>query len=297
METISLTGRTTVITGAGRGLGFAYARMLGARGARIVVNDIVGAPEAVAQLREEGVEATANTDDISQPDGAASLIDGARTAYGTIDILVNNAAIGRYTPMSEVTIEEYELVRKVSLDASFFVTREAWPAMTAQQYGRVILTTSGNGLIGELSSVAYSAAKAGVYGLMRALALEGEPLGIKVNCIGPIASTPLAKQAVTEEVAKALDLEYPVELVAPAVVVLASEQCPVTGKVLDVTGGRVGSSFVGTVTGYYDRNLTPESILASWPLPVDHQVYNVFDRAMTYMNTVMAEVKAGQSNT
>jgi NAD(P)-dependent dehydrogenase (short-subunit alcohol dehydrogenase family) len=297
METISLTGRTAVITGAGRGLGLGYARMLGARGARIVVNDIVGAPEAVAQLREEGVEATANADDISDPDGAASLIDGARTAYGTIDILVNNAAIGRYAPMSEVTIEDYELVRKVSLDASFFVTRQAWPVMTAQQYGRVILTTSGNGLIGELSSVAYSAAKAGVYGLMRALALEGEPLGIKVNCVGPIASTPMAKQAVTEEVAKALDLEYPVELVAPAVVVLASEQCPVTGKVLDVTGGRVGSSFLGTVTGYYDRNLTPESILASWPLPVDHQVYNVFDRAMTYMNTVMEEVKARPSNT
>jgi NAD(P)-dependent dehydrogenase (short-subunit alcohol dehydrogenase family) len=297
METISLTGRTAVITGAGRGLGFGYARMLGARGAGIVVNDVVGAPEAVAQLREEGVEATANADDISDPDGAASLIDGARTAYGTIDILVNNAAIGRYAPMSEVTIEDYELVRKVSLDASFFVTRQAWPVMTAQQYGRVILTTSGNGLIGELSSVAYSAAKAGVYGLMRALALEGEPLGIKVNCVGPIASTPMAKQAVTEEVAKALDLEYPVELVAPAVVVLASEQCPVTGKVLDVTGGRVGSSFLGTVTGYYDRNLTPESILASWPLPVDHQVYNVFDRAMTYMSTVMDEVKARPSNT
>jgi NAD(P)-dependent dehydrogenase (short-subunit alcohol dehydrogenase family) len=292
METISLSGRTAVITGAGRGLGFAYARMLGARGARIVVNDVVGAPEAVAQLREQGIESTANTDDISSPDGAASLIDGSRTAYDTIDILVNNAAIGRYAPMSEVTIEDYELVRKVSLDASFFVTREAWPVMTAQQYGRVILTTSGNGLIGELSTVAYAAAKAGVYGLMRALALEGEPLGIKVNCIGPIASTPMAKQAVTEEVAMALDLEYPVELVAPAVVVLASEQCPVAGKVIDVAGGRVGSSFVGTVTGYYDRDLTPESILASWPLPVDHQEYNVFDRAMTYMSTVMDEVKA-----
>jgi NAD(P)-dependent dehydrogenase (short-subunit alcohol dehydrogenase family) len=266
--------------------------MLGARGARIVVNDVVGAPEAVAQLREQGIEATANTDDISSPDGAASLIDGSRTAYDTIDILVNNAAIGRYAPMSEVTIEDYELVRKVSLDASFFVTREAWPGMTAQQYGRVILTTSGNGLIGEPSTVAYAAAKAGVYGLMRALALEGEPLGIKVNCIGPIASTPMAKQAVTEEVARALDLEYPVELVAPAVVVLASEQCPVAGKVIDVAGGRVGSSFVGTVTGYYDRDLTPESILASWPLPVDHQEYNVFDRAMTYMSTVMDEVKA-----
>jgi NAD(P)-dependent dehydrogenase (short-subunit alcohol dehydrogenase family) len=292
METISLSGRTAVITGAGRGLGFAYARMLGTRGARIVVNDIVGAPEAVAQLREQGIEATANTDDISSPEGAASLIDGSRTAYDAIDILVNNAAIGRYAPMSEVTIEDYELVRKVSLDASFFVTREAWPVMTAQHYGRVILTTSGNGLIGELSSVAYSAAKAGVYGLMRALALEGEPLGIKVNCVGPIASTPMAKQAVTEEVAKALDLEYPVDLVAPAIVVLASEQCPVAGKVLDVTGGRVGSSFVGTVTGYYDRNLTPESILASWPLPIDHHEYSVFDRAMTYMNTVMDEVKA-----
>jgi NAD(P)-dependent dehydrogenase (short-subunit alcohol dehydrogenase family) len=296
METISVKGRTAVITGAGRGLGFAYARMLGARGARVVVNDIVGASEAVAQLRKEGVEATASSDDISAPEGAASLIDAARTAYETIDILVNNAAIGRYAPMSEVTIEDYELVRKVGLDASFYVTRKAWPVMTAQRYGRVILTTSGNGLIGEASTVAYAAAKAGVYGMMRALAIEGEPLGIKVNCIAPMASTPMAKEAVTEEVAKVLDLEYPVELVAPAVVLLASEQCPVTGKVLDVAGGRVGSSFLGTVTGYYDRNLTPESILASWPLPVDHQVYNVFDRGLTYMSTVMAEAQGRQSN-
>jgi NAD(P)-dependent dehydrogenase (short-subunit alcohol dehydrogenase family) len=296
MDTISVKGRTAVITGAGRGLGFGYARMLGARGARVVVNDIVGAPEAVAQLKEEGVEATANSDDVSTPEGAASLIGAARTAYGTIDILVNNAAIGRYSPMSEVTLEDYEIVRKVSLDASFYVTREAWPVMAGQQYGRVILTTSGNGLIGEGSSVAYSAAKGGVYGLMRALAIEGDPLGIKVNCIAPIASTPMAKSAVTEEVGKALDLEYPVELVAPALVLLASEECPVTGKVLDVAGGRVGSSFVGTVTGYYDRNLTPESILASWPEPVDRQEYQVFDRALTYMNTLMAEVKGRDSN-
>ncbi len=296
MTKVSVTGRTAVITGAGRGLGFAYARMLGARGARVVINDIVGAAEAVEGLKEEGVEAIANADDISGPEGAAALIDAARTAYGAIDILVNNAAIGRYAPMSEVSVEDYELVRKVGLDASFYVTREVWPVMTAQQYGRVVLTTSGQGLIGAPSSVAYAASKGGVYGMMRALAIEGGPLGIKVNCVAPIASTVMAKAAVTEDVARALDLEFPVELVAPAVVLLASEECPVTGAVIDATGGRVGSTFVGTVTGYYNRNLTPESILECWPVPVDHEEYNVFDQAITYMGTVMAEAKARESN-
>jgi NAD(P)-dependent dehydrogenase (short-subunit alcohol dehydrogenase family) len=296
MTKVSVSGRTAVITGAGRGLGFAYASMLGARGARVVVNDIAGAAKAVKQLKAEGVDATANTDDISQPDGAAALINAARTAYGAIDILVNNAAIGRYAPMSEVSVEDYELVRKVGLDASFYVTREAWPVMTEQRYGRVILTTSGQGLVGAPSSVAYAASKGGVYGMMRGLALEGEPLGIKVNCVAPIAFTVMAKEAVTEDVARALELEFPVELVAPAVVLLASEECPVTGTVIDATGGRVGSTFVGTVTGYYDRNLTPESILESWPAPVDHGEYNVFDQAMTYMGAVMSEAKARQSN-
>lgn len=292
MEAISLNGRTAVITGAASGLGFGYARMLGERGANVVVNDITGAAEAAAWLAADGIKATASTADVSQPAGARALIDTARQAYNSVDILINNAAIGRYTPMSEATVEEYELVRGVSLDASFFVTREAWPIMMAQGYGRVILTTSGIGLVGEASNVSYATAKAGVYGLMRTLALEGEPLGIKVNCIAPIASTPMSRKHVTEDLAKMMEVEYPVDLVAPAVVVLASEQCPVAGKVLDVAAGRVGSFFVGAVTGYYDRELTPESILASWPLPVDHHKYNVFDTSMTYMSTVMEEAKA-----
>jgi len=292
VEAISLTGRTAVITGAASGLGFAYARMLGQRGAQVVVNDINGAAEAVALLVADGIEATASTADVSQPAGARSLIETARQAYNSVDILVNNAAVGRYTPLSQTTVEEWELVRSVSLDAGFYVTREAWPLMTAQGYGRVILTTSGIGLVGEAGNVSYAAAKAGVYGLMRTLALEGEPLGIKVNCIAPIASTPMSRKHVTEEIAAMMEVGYPVDLVAPAVVVLASEQCPVAGKVLDVAGGRVGSFFVGVVTGYYDRELTPESILESWPLPVDRDEYSVFDTSMTYMGVVMEEAKA-----
>lgn len=117
------------MTSSGRGLGRSHAGLLAARGARVIVNDVAGADDAVDEIRKSGGEATASFDDISTPEGAASLVRGAIDAYGTIDILVNNAAIGRFTTMSDATIEEYELVRRVGLDGTFYVTREVWPIM------------------------------------------------------------------------------------------------------------------------------------------------------------------------
>jgi NAD(P)-dependent dehydrogenase (short-subunit alcohol dehydrogenase family) len=113
-----------IVAGSGRGLGRSHAGHLAARGARVIVNDEAGADVAVDDIRKSGGDATASFDDISTPEDAASLVRGAVDSYGTIDIHVNNAAIGRFTTMSDITIEEYELVRQVGLDGTFYVTRE-----------------------------------------------------------------------------------------------------------------------------------------------------------------------------
>ncbi|MFE4369296.1 SDR family NAD(P)-dependent oxidoreductase [Streptomyces sp. NPDC056835] len=170
---------------------------------------------------------------------------------------------------SDVTVEEYDLVRRVGLDGTFYVTREVWPIMVAHRYGRIVVTTSGNGLLGNPASVSYAIAKAGVYGMMRALAIDGVKCGIKANAIAPSASTPMADSFVSTEMAATMRTEFPTSLVSPVVPVLAGEQCPVTGRTFDAGGGRVGTTFQGTNAGYYDRKMTPEALLAHWATVVD----------------------------
>jgi NAD(P)-dependent dehydrogenase (short-subunit alcohol dehydrogenase family) len=225
MADIDYKGQVAIVTGAGRGLGRSHAGLLAAQGARVVVNDVGGADVAVDEIRKSGGDATASFDDISTPEGAASLVQKAVDSYGAIDILVNNAAIGRFTTMSDVTIEEYELVRRAGLDGAFYVTREVWPIMVERRYGRIVVTTSGNGLLGNPASVSYSIAKAGVYGMMRAIAVDGAELGIKANAVAPSASTPMADAFVSPEVAETMRTEFPSSLVSPIIAVLASEEC------------------------------------------------------------------------
>lgn len=269
MENIDFAGQVAIITGAGRGLGLSHAELLASRGARVVINDVAGAEEAATAIREAGGEATANADDISTPEGAAALVKATVDAYGTVDILVNNAGIGRFTTLSDVTIDEYEFVRRVGLDGSFYVTKEVWPIFAEKRYGRIIITTSANGLLGNPSSISYSMSKAGVFGLMRSAAIDGADIGIKVNSIGPSASTPMAESFVSGETAAWMRETMPTSLVSPIVAVLASEQCPVTGQHFDAGAGRVGTTFLSTAPGYYDRDMTPESLLNNWSTVID----------------------------
>jgi NAD(P)-dependent dehydrogenase (short-subunit alcohol dehydrogenase family) len=190
MAAVDFTGQVAIVTGAGRGLGRSHAELLAARGAAVVVNDVAGAAPVAQSIAEAGGRAIASDDDISTPHGAAALVRGAVAAFGDVQVLVNNAAIGRFTTMDHATIGEYETVRRVGLDGAFYVTREVWPLMVKARYGRIVVTTSGNGLLGNPSSVTYAIAKAGVYGLMRALAIDGAELGIKVNGVAPMAYTP-----------------------------------------------------------------------------------------------------------
>ena len=251
---------------------------------------------AAATLADPGGEATASSDDISTPEGAASLVKAAADTYGTLDILINNAAVGRFTTMAETTIDEYELVRRVGLDGTYYVTREAWPIFAAKQYGRIVITTSGNGLLGNPASISYSIAKGGVFGLIRSAAIDGASAGIKVNSIGPVAATPMAEQYVSPEQAAALRAEFPTSAVSPIVAVLASRDCPATGEHLDVGGGHVGTTFLASTPGYFERGMTPESLLAHWDDVLDHSEYKIYTSG--YESIEMVQItceRAGQA--
>jgi NAD(P)-dependent dehydrogenase (short-subunit alcohol dehydrogenase family) len=283
MAGLDFSGRVAVVTGSGGGLGRAYVQLLAERGASVVVNDIVGAEEAEAELVAEGYAAIAVSEDISKPAGAKELIGRTIEEYGKLDVLVNNAAVARHTTIAEATIEEWELVRSAGLDSTFYVTREAWPHMVERGYGRIVMTTSANGLLADIEAFSYAATKAGTYGMMRACYHEGLTRGIKANALAPAAFTPMAALRTSPERGEAMRKLFPTSLVAPAAVVLCSEECPVDGAVIEAGGGRVGSAFFALTSGIYDAEMTPESLLAEWPGVVDRSDPRVYESAREAM--------------
>lgn len=199
MSALRFDGKVAVVTGAGRGIGAAYASLLAARGARVIVNDIgtsrfghgadsSPAAEQASLIRRAGGVAEPDTSDISTPGGALSLVKHAVSSFGRLDIAVNNAGI--YWTDSFPDIDPTDLQRQlaVHVGGSFNVARAAWPHLRASGTGRMVMTTS-TGALGSADLISYGSAKAAVLGLGRALAMAGQPHGIKVNVIAPMAMT------------------------------------------------------------------------------------------------------------
>ena len=263
-----LDGRVAIVTGAGRGLGRSYAHCLAHLGAQVVVNDVgtsmLGegrgddvAATVVAEIISCGGTAVADMHDISQSDGALALVEQAIARFGRIDIVVNNAGIIRRAPILEVTPESLEQVLRVNLIGTLYVTQAVWPRLVAQRYGRVVNATSATGLLGNVGSISYAASKAGIIGLTRVLALEGEPHGIRVNAVAPLAHTRMtASLAEANTLLARLDPEQ----VAPVVAWLAHEDCQVSGEVYSAGGGRVARYFTGLTKGYFNDALTPDDV-------------------------------------
>ena len=259
-------GRVAVITGAGRGLGREYARLLGSKGAKVVVNDpgvsIKGeggdagpAEEVVREIKSLGGDAVACTESVATPEGGKAIIAAALDHYGRIDILIHNAGNVRYGSLEELTHEDFEAVVRVHLHGAFHVVRPAFPVMCKAGYGRVVLTSSIGGLYGTNNVVNYGVSKAGMIGLNNIVAIEGAAKGVKCNIIAPGAVTRLADGLDTSQ--------YPPmgpELVAPVVGWLAHESCSITGEMLISMGGRVARALIAETQGVYQPSWSIDDV-------------------------------------
>jgi NAD(P)-dependent dehydrogenase (short-subunit alcohol dehydrogenase family) len=248
IENSEFEGKVVVITGAGGGLGRAHAIEYAKRGAKVVVNDLGGsvdgsgasdaADRVVAELIELGAEAVANKASVSDPEGAASIVQTAIDRFGRIDILVNNAGILRDKSFKKMTLEDWDIVLQVHLSGTAYVTHAAWPLMNAQGYGRIVLTSSGSGIYGNFGQTNYGAAKMGMVGMMNVLALEGAKNNVRVNTLAPAAATRMIATIPGREI----DPENPPaerapSLVSPAVLYMTSEEAP-NGVIINAGNGK-----------------------------------------------------------
>jgi len=223
-----LQDRIAIVTGAGRGLGRSHALELARHGARVLVNDMGAdrpdseAQAVVAAIRAAGGDACAHGADVTDPGQVQAMVQRAVEQWGRVDILVNNAGILRDKSFAKMALEDFRQVMEVHLMGSVHCTHAVWNAMRAQQYGRIVMTTSSSGLYGNFGQANYSAAKMALVGLMQTLALEGERYGVRVNCLAPTAATAMTEGLIDQQ---ALDMLSPAS-VSPAVVALVAENAP-----------------------------------------------------------------------
>ena len=256
---IEFQDRVAVITGAGGGLGRSHALLLASRGAAVVVNDLgrdmtgEGASESAAQqvvneITEAGGAAVAEYSSVATPEGGEAIVQKALDEYGRIDILINNAGILRDKSFGKMEWSDLHAVLEVHLLGAFYVTKPAFAAMKEAGYGRIVMTSSASGVLGNFGQSNYGAAKMGLVGFMNVLKLEGAKYDIKVNTIAPTAHTRMT----TELLGPLAEMLQP-EQVSPAVAYLASEDCQFTGEIWSVGGGAISRMFVGLTHGYFKK--------------------------------------------
>ena len=265
--TISFTDRVAIVTGGGGGIGRAYALELARRGAKVVVNDLGGsrdgtghsdaALKVVEEITAAGGTAMSNGGSVTEYDQMAEMVAHAKQAWGRVDILINNAGILRDKSFTKMEPADFELVIKVHLIGSAFATKAVWDTMREQNYGRILMTSSSTGLYGNFGQANYGAAKLGLVGLTKTLAIEGAKTNIRVNNIAPVAATRMTED-IFPEAAFAL---FSPDLVVPASLYLVSEDAP-TNMTLGAGAGAVHAANVtmthGIKLGEDERN--PEGV-------------------------------------
>ena len=278
---VGFDGKVAIITGAGGGLGRQHALLLASRGALVVINDLGGsvdgtgsdkgaAEHVVDEIKALGGEAVADTNSVSTPEGGAAIVQTAIDAFGKVDIVVNNAGILRDKAFHNMTPDLVDPVLAVHLKGAFNVTQAAWPYMREQKFGRVISTSSAAGIFGNFGQANYGAAKMGLVGFTRVLAVEGAKHNINANAIAPLALTRM-----TESLLGALGDKLDPALISPLVTYLVSAECDVTGRVFSVGGGRVAEVFIAETQGYHHAALSPEDVRDNWDTITNRDGYAV----------------------
>jgi len=268
MSELRFDDRVAVITGGGRGLGRAHALLLAARGARIVVNDpgvsMSGdvtdegpADALVREIKAAGGEAVANTDSVATAEGGKAIVETALDSWGRVDIVIHSAGNVRRGTLHEMSYEDFDSVLDVHLRGAYFVARPALRYMHEHGFGRLVFTSSINGLYGKSTSGNYSTAKAGMIGLSHSIAIEGHEAGVDVksNCIVPAAVTRMSEGIDTSQ--------FPPmdpSMVAPLVGWLCHESCTASGEMYVALAGRMARAWVTESPGLYKPDWTPELV-------------------------------------
>ena len=271
--TIRFDGQVAIVTGAGNGLGRSHALALAERGAKVVVNDLgvdnsaaggssEAALEVVRLIEEKGGEAIANGANVAHYESVEAMVHQAMDKWGRVDILINNAGILRDKSFSKMTPQDFGLVIDVHLKGSFNCSKAVWDIMKAQEYGRIVMTTSSSGLYGNFGQANYSAAKAGVVGLMNTLVLEGNKYNIHVNALSPTAATRMTEGIVPEEMLKMMTQES----VTAGLLTLCYRDAPTRYILGAGAGGYARASMIET-DGIYlpPEQQNPEEIVARFP--------------------------------
>ncbi|MDB4351906.1 SDR family NAD(P)-dependent oxidoreductase [Porticoccaceae bacterium] len=269
---ISFEGKVAIVTGAGNGLGRSHALALAKRGAKVVVNDLGGARdgtgassdaamEVVGIIEAAGGEAFAHGANVSKFDEVEDMVAQAMAKWGRVDILINNAGILRDKSFSKMDLADFKLVMDVHLMGSVNCTKAVWDIMRAQNYGRIVMTTSSSGMYGNFGQTNYGAAKMAVLGFMNTLVLEGAKNNIHVNALAPTAGTRMTEDLMPPEMLGLLTAES----VTAAALVLCDEGAP-TRTILCAGAGGYAKSGMYETDGIFlpQAEQTPEAIVAQW---------------------------------
>ena len=272
MADIRFDGRVVIVTGAGGGLGRQHALEFARRGAKVMVNDLGGsmdgsggssqaAQKVVEEIKAFGGEAIANGSSVTDDAGVALMVKQAMDTWGRIDILIANAGILRDKSFSKMDVADFELVLNVHLMGTVKPVKAVWEIMKAQNYGRIVVTTSSSGLYGNFGQSNYGAAKLGIVGFMNTIKLEGQKNNVHINAISPVAATRMTENILPPEALAMLKPEY----VTPGVVYLASEEAP-TGAILAAGAGVFALARIYETEGVHlgEAGLSAEAVRDSW---------------------------------